>query len=85
MAQDATTTVPREFTATWIIILDTLYIEDGSLAISYRFETEEETVEIPGEDFFVGVQFHPEFKSRPNKPHPLFLGFIGAALKRIGP
>ena len=44
-----------------------------------------ETVEIPGEDFFVGVQFHPEFKSRPNKPHPLFLGFIGAALKRIGP
>jgi CTP synthase len=38
-----------------------------------------ETVEIPGEDFFVGVQFHPEFKSRPNKPHPLFLGFIGAA------
>ena len=42
-----------------------------------------ETVEIPGEDFFVGVQFHPEFKSRPNKPHPLFMGFIGAALKRI--
>ena len=41
-----------------------------------------ETVEIPGEDFFVGVQFHPEFKSRPNKPHPLFLGFIGAAMKR---
>ena len=40
-----------------------------------------ETVEIPGEDFFVGVQFHPEFKSRPNKPHPLFTGFIGAALK----
>ena len=39
-----------------------------------------ETVEIPGEAFFVGVQFHPEFKSRPNKPHPLFLGFIRAAL-----
>ena len=39
------------------------------------------TVEIPGEDFFVGVQFHPEFKSRPNKPHPLFMGFIGAAAK----
>ena len=43
-----------------------------------------ETVEIPGEDFFVGVQFHPEFKSRPNKPHPLFLGFVGAALKKDG-
>ena len=41
-----------------------------------------ETIEIPGEDFFVGVQFHPEFKSRPNKPHPLFVGFIGAALKK---
>ena len=41
-----------------------------------------ETVEIPGEDFFVGVQFHPEFKSRPNRPHPLFLGFIGAALRK---
>ena len=41
-----------------------------------------ETVEIPGETFFVGVQFHPEFKSRPNKAHPLFEGFIRAALNR---
>jgi len=41
-----------------------------------------ETVEIPEEAFFVGVQFHPEFKSRPNKPHPLFLGFIQASLNR---
>ena len=40
-----------------------------------------ETVELTEEDFFVGVQFHPEFKSRPNKPHPLFLGFIQAALR----
>ena len=40
-----------------------------------------ETVEVPENDFFVGVQFHPEFKSRPNKPHPLFLGLIEAALK----
>ena len=40
-----------------------------------------ETVEIPGERFFVGVQFHPEFKSRPNKPHPLFTGFVRAALE----
>ena len=43
-----------------------------------------ETVELPGEVFFVGVQFHPEFKSRPNKPHPLFTGFIRAALGRAG-
>ena len=41
-----------------------------------------ETVELPDEAFFVGVQFHPEFKSRPNKPHPLFVGFVRAALKR---
>jgi len=40
-----------------------------------------ETVEAPDHPFFVGVQFHPEFKSRPNKPHPLFRGFIDAALK----
>ena len=40
-----------------------------------------ETVEIPGERFFIGVQFHPEFKSRPNVPHPLFLGFVKAALE----
>ena len=39
-----------------------------------------ETVEVPENKFYVGVQFHPEFKSRPNKPHPLFLGLIGAAL-----
>ncbi len=41
-----------------------------------------ETVEIPENDFYIGVQFHPEFKSRPNRAHPLFIGFIGAALKR---
>ena len=41
-----------------------------------------ETVEIPQNDFFVGVQFHPEFKSRPNKPHPLFVGLVEAALKQ---
>lgn len=40
-----------------------------------------ETVEITDRPFYVGVQYHPEFKSRPNKPHPLFKGFIEAALK----
>ena len=39
-----------------------------------------ETVELRDHPFFVGVQFHPEFKSRPNRPHPLFAGFIKAAL-----
>ena len=42
-----------------------------------------ETVELSDRDFFVGVQYHPEFKSRPNRPHPLFLGFIGAAFERM--
>lgn len=40
-----------------------------------------ETVELSDRVFYVGVQFHPEFKSRPNRPHPLFMGFIKAALE----
>jgi CTP synthase len=40
-----------------------------------------EAVEIPANDFFVGVQFHPEFKSRPNNAHPLFREFIRHAVK----
>ncbi len=40
-----------------------------------------ETVELTDRPFYVGVQYHPEFKSRPNKPHPLFEGFVGAALE----
>ena len=39
-----------------------------------------ETVELPQNGFFVAGQFHPEFKSRPNRAHPLFKGFIGAAV-----
>lgn len=46
---------------------------DGTLA---------EAVELPGHPFFVAVQFHPEFKSRPNRPHPLFLGLLRAALEK---
>lgn len=38
-----------------------------------------EAVEVPGKRFCLGVQFHPEFKSRPNRPHPLFLALIRAA------
>lgn len=41
-----------------------------------------ETVELPENNFFVGVQYHPEFKSRPNRAHPLFLGLVKAALKK---
>ncbi len=41
-----------------------------------------ETVELSDRNFYVGVQYHPEFKSRPNRPHPLFKGFVEAALKK---
>ena len=40
-----------------------------------------ETVEIRDHPFFLGVQFHPEFKSRPNRPHPIFREFVRAALE----
>lgn len=43
-----------------------------------------EAIELTNNSFYVGVQFHPEFKSRPNKAHPLFKGFINAALLRSG-
>lgn len=43
-----------------------------------------EAVELKEHPFFVGVQFHPEFKSRPNRPHPLFRGFVAAALEEKG-
>ncbi|MEL7059153.1 MAG: CTP synthase [Acidobacteriota bacterium] len=39
-----------------------------------------EMVELPGHPWFLGSQFHPEYKSRPTAPHPLFVSFIGAAL-----
>jgi CTP synthase len=40
-----------------------------------------EIVEIPEHPFFLGCQFHPEFKSKPLEPHPLFRDFVGAAYK----
>jgi CTP synthase len=40
-----------------------------------------EMVEVPAHPFFVGTQAHPEFKSRPNRPHPLFAGLVEAAVK----
>jgi CTP synthase len=41
-----------------------------------------ETVELPGHPWYIGVQYHPELKSKPLDPHPLFSGFIGAAVKQ---
>jgi CTP synthase len=47
---------------------------DGQLA---------EIMELEGHPFFVGVQFHPEFRSRPTNPHPLFRDFIAAAKEAL--
>ena len=57
-------------------------LTDAGLTVSGTSPDERivETVEVPGNRFFIGVQFHPEFKSRPNKAHPLFTGLIKAAL-----
>jgi CTP synthase len=41
-----------------------------------------EVIELPDHAWFIGCQFHPELKSRPTRPHPLFAGFVGAALRR---
>ena len=41
-----------------------------------------ETVELSDRPFYIGVQYHPEFKSRPNRPHPLFKGFIKASFDK---
>ena len=41
-----------------------------------------EIVELKGHPWFLGCQFHPEFKSKPTDPHPLFMEFIRATLKR---
>ena len=59
-------------------------IEDAGMIISGTSPSGElvETVEIPNHPFYVGVQFHPEFKSRPNRAHPLFKAFIAASKKR---
>jgi CTP synthase len=60
----------------------TQYIEKGGLVISGTSpdKTLVEFVETPTDNYFVATQAHPEFKSRPSRPHPLFLGLIKAAI-----
>jgi CTP synthase len=57
-------------------------IESRGLRVSGEYTERRlaEIVELPTHPFFIGVQFHPELKSRPTRPHPLFRGFIAAAL-----
>ena len=59
-------------------------IENKGMQITGTSPTGElvETVEIPNHPFYIGVQFHPEFKSRPNRAHPLFKAFVAASLKK---
>ena len=42
-----------------------------------------EIIELPDHPWFVGAQFHPEFKSRPDRPHPLFYGFVKASVEKM--
>jgi CTP synthase len=57
---------------------------DGGLVISGTFQEGRlvEIVELPDHPWFVASQFHPEFKSRPTRPAPLFRDFVGAGLSR---
>ena len=56
--------------------------EEAGLIFSGQSPDEKlvEIIEVPNHPFYLASQFHPEFKSKPNKPHPLFEGFIAAAL-----
>jgi CTP synthase len=58
---------------------------DAGLVVSGTFESGRlvEIVELPGHPWFVASQFHPEFKSRPTRPAPLFREFVGATLARV--
>jgi CTP synthase len=60
-------------------------ITDAGLVVSGTFEEGRlvEIVELPDHPWFVASQFHPEFKSRPTRPAPLFQGFVAAALARM--
>lgn len=59
-------------------------IEEKGLVVSGVFKEANlvEIVELKRHPFMIGCQFHPEFKSRPNKPHPLFYGFVKASIRK---
>ncbi len=59
-------------------------LEDAGLVFSGTSPDDRlvEVVELPNHPYFLASQYHPEFKSRPNRPEPLFRGFVGAALER---
>jgi CTP synthase len=62
-------------------------LEQAGLSVGARAKSESagdlcEMVEYPGHPWFLGCQFHPEFTSNPRRGHPLFIGFVRAALQR---
>ena len=58
------------------------YMEHGAIFSGQSPDgTLVEAMEIPGHPFYLGVQYHPEFKSRPNRAHPIFREFVKAALE----
>jgi CTP synthase len=61
-------------------------LEKAGLLVSgvYPEKNLAEIIELPGHPFFAGVQFHPEFLTRPTRPHPMFAAFMKAALKQGG-
>src|SRR3989339_743316 len=60
-------------------------LEENGLVFSGIYEKLNlvEVIELPKHPFFLATQYHPEFKSRPNKPHPIFAGFVKAAKKLV--
>jgi len=61
----------------------TEFEKNGMIAVGKNKETDlVEIIEIPDHPWFVGVQFHPEYKSTVSKPHPLFVGFIKACISK---
>ena len=58
-----------------------IFEQNGMIFSGISSDLLPEIVEVPTHRYFIGVQFHPEFKSKPDRPHPLFRDFITAALK----
>ena len=58
-------------------------IEPGTLAL--RIYGVNEIIELPSHPFFIATQFHPEYKSTPERPHLLFVSFVDAAKEHIPP
>ena len=65
-------------------MLKKLWTDEAGLIISAKSMDDllVEMIELPNHPWFVGTQAHPELKSQPVLPHPLFKAFVGAALKR---